>query len=98
MNEKLPDSSDEQASESFARRETNFRKELRQLLNCHSMENNSDTPDFILSSYLITCIAAFDGAVKARDRWHGFKPFRGLSEGTNEGCVYSPEDQKDPKE
>lgn len=48
-----------------------FRKELERLLNYHSMEKKSNTPDFILASYLVGCLAAFDAAVKDRDLWYG---------------------------
>jgi hypothetical protein len=48
----------------------NFRKELENLINAHSMENGSDTPDYILAHYLHTCLDAFDSAVKERTRWY----------------------------
>jgi len=34
------------------------------------MENASDTPDFILAQYLSDCLAAFDKAVRERERWY----------------------------
>jgi len=43
-----------------------FRKELEALINQHSMENGSNTPDFVLSNYLCSCLTAFDDAVNAR--------------------------------
>jgi hypothetical protein len=48
----------------------NFRKELRHLINKHSIENGSDTPDFILAEYLKDCLKAFDKATKRRTDWH----------------------------
>jgi hypothetical protein len=48
-----------------------FRKELEALLNCHSKENGSDTPDYILATYLMACLDAFDGAVNSRENWCG---------------------------
>lgn len=48
-----------------------FRKELAQLLNRFSMENASDTPDYLLADYLIDCLRALDTAVRARERWYG---------------------------
>jgi hypothetical protein len=47
-----------------------FRKELEQLINRHSLENGSDTPDFMLAGYLVDCLAAFDKAVTQRTRWY----------------------------
>ena len=48
-----------------------FKKELEELINKHSMENGSDTPDLILATYLLSCLKAFDDATKNRDRWYG---------------------------
>ena len=48
-----------------------FREELEQVINRHSMENGSDTPDFILSEYMADCLTAFDKAVARRERWYG---------------------------
>lgn len=51
-----------------------FRKKLEILINSLSLENYSDTPDFILANYLLTCFENFNIATKARNRWYeGFK-------------------------
>ena len=50
-----------------------FRKELEEIINKHSCENGSDTPDFILADYLQVCLTAFDLAVRARESWYGRK-------------------------
>jgi hypothetical protein len=47
-----------------------FRKDLEGLINRYSMENGSNTPDFMLSSYLVACLFAFDEITKARDKWY----------------------------
>ncbi len=49
---------------------TDFQLELDHLINRHSMENGSDTPDFILAKYLKTCLDAFDAAVRRRTEWY----------------------------
>lgn len=51
-----------------------FRADLEKLLNRCSMENSSNTPDFILAKYLQACLDAFSGAVRERERWHGRDP------------------------
>lgn len=51
--------------------ESGFRRELQDLINMHSMENGSDTPDFILAEYLDNCLKAFDTATAAREKWYG---------------------------
>lgn len=48
-----------------------FRKELEQLINKHSKENGSNTPDFILAEFLHNCLIAFDQAVDRRETWYG---------------------------
>lgn len=41
------------------------------MLNRHSAENGSNTPDFILGQYLVDCLKAFDKATNAREKWYG---------------------------
>jgi hypothetical protein len=48
-----------------------FTKELTDLINRHSMENASNTPDFILANYLMTCLNAFAQATQQRETWYG---------------------------
>lgn len=48
-----------------------FRTELEKLINGHSKENESDTPDFILAEFLAGCLAVFDDAVCSRTKWYG---------------------------
>lgn len=48
-----------------------FRDELKLLINKHSMENGSDTPDFILAEYLAAQLDLFDICVAGRDAWYG---------------------------
>ena len=50
-----------------------FRKELEGLINKHSMENGSNTPDFLLAEFLNSCLAAFDLAVQQRDKWYSVR-------------------------
>ena len=45
--------------------------ELRRLINQHSLERVSNTPDWILSGYLLACLAALDVAVQQRETWYG---------------------------
>ena len=48
-----------------------FQDELESLINRHSQESGSDTPDFILASYLNDCLKSYNAAVQARDQWYG---------------------------
>ena len=51
-----------------------LRTEIEHAINCNSAENGSDTPDFILAEYLTDCLAAYDRAVTAREKWYGREP------------------------
>lgn len=50
---------------------TTLRDDIQVAINCHSAENGSDTPDFVLAEYLTSCLASFDRAVKEREKWYG---------------------------
>lgn len=52
-------------------RKKSFEESIRHAINCHSMENASNTPDFILAKYLEACLDAFDVAVQQRETWYG---------------------------
>jgi hypothetical protein len=45
-----------------------FERDLTTLLNRHSLENFSNTPDFVLARYLITCLDAFNEATNHRKK------------------------------
>jgi len=55
--------------------------ELRAVINCNSVENASNTPDFLLASYLGACLDAYAAAVSARDRWFGIDPWNRTKQG-----------------
>lgn len=48
-----------------------FERELAGLINRHSKENESNTPDFILAQYMLNCLNAFTLASRAREKWYG---------------------------
>ena len=45
-----------------------FEHALKDLLNCYSMDG--DTPDYLLASFLMACLSAYNQTVTARDKWH----------------------------
>ncbi len=53
--------------------EMQFAKGLENLINRYSMENGSDTPDFILAGFLVNCLRQFNQAVTEREQWYGRK-------------------------
>jgi hypothetical protein len=48
-----------------------FERELTSLINSYSEENESNTPDFILASYMNNCLKAFNEATNMREKWYG---------------------------
>ena len=53
---------------------TKFEQELRSLINRHSVENASNSPDFILAQFLQGCLSTFDTAIQQRETWYGRDP------------------------
>jgi hypothetical protein len=50
-----------------------FKQELESLINRYSLENGSDTPDFILAQYLVDCLKVYARIARRRDKWYGYK-------------------------
>ena len=46
-----------------------FERALKNLLNYHGVENASNTPDYLLASFLTACLSAYNQTVIARDKW-----------------------------
>ena len=56
------------------RNERSFREDLQSLINKYSMENGSNTPDFLLSEYLTSQLNLWDQYVTRREKWFGRAP------------------------
>jgi hypothetical protein len=48
-----------------------IKEDLERIINCSSRENESNTPDFILATYLYECLLSFEQAIRIRDTWYG---------------------------
>lgn len=48
-----------------------FEQAIRKAINCHSMENGSNTPDFLLARYLCDCLDAYNRIMVEREKWYG---------------------------
>jgi hypothetical protein len=48
-----------------------FYNELAELIRKYSLENRSDTPDFMLANFLIGCFESFNQSLRARESWYG---------------------------
>jgi len=46
---------------------TPLEKDLAEVLNKHSADNDAETPDYILAVYLVSCLKAFKRAVIWRE-------------------------------
>ena len=49
---------------------SDFRQDLTNLINIHSKENESNTPDFILAQYLLDCLTLFNSTFDSRKKWY----------------------------
>ena len=47
--------------------------ELAEVINRNSLENESNTPDFVLAEYLYYCLESFNWASNRRETWYGKK-------------------------
>lgn len=52
------------------KRELTFKEKLTSLINSHSKENRSDTPDFILAEFMDRSLETFDIMTNKRDSWY----------------------------
>ena len=48
-----------------------FRAKIEILINMFSLENGSDTPDYVLAEYLTDCLKAYDKAAQGAYRHKG---------------------------
>lgn len=51
-------------------KELDFKRDLAKLLNRYSMENGSNTPDFLLADYLFWCLLSYNSIAQKNDQWH----------------------------
>lgn len=51
-----------------------FKTELTELLNKHSKEKDSNTPDHILADYLISCLEIYNFTTQRAALWHHAPP------------------------
>lgn len=58
---------------SEASKEKLFEAELASLVNKYNMESGSNTPDFVIASYLVECLKTFNQSVVWRERWYSVK-------------------------
>lgn len=50
-----------------------FEKELENLINRYSKENDSNTPDYVLAHYIKYSLQAFNQATNLREQYYGRK-------------------------
>ena len=69
-----------------------FRKELTGLINKHSLENGSDTPDYIIADYLIRCLEGMNMLVNTRERSYEAGKIEGAREALEKVKEYRDSD------
>lgn len=47
-----------------------FEKDLASLINKHSLENGSDTPDFILARHMVACLLIYNQSANQNSKWY----------------------------
>ncbi len=62
---------DEKADQHEADQRAAFQRELAGLINRHSRGDDSNTPYFLLASYLMQCLDTWNDATHQRDKWKG---------------------------
>jgi hypothetical protein len=72
-------------STASVQRERSFSDDLKDLINHHSRENYSNTPDLVLAQFLVGTIKSFEEAVNQREAWYG------RAGSTTQGCDASVE-------
>lgn len=54
-------------------KKSTFEKELEELINRYSLENESNTPDFILADLVKNTLNIFACTIKSREEWYGIR-------------------------
>jgi hypothetical protein len=48
-----------------------FMKELTRSINKHNIDNELNTPDFILAEYVFSCLTVLQNQIRAKENWFG---------------------------
>jgi hypothetical protein len=59
-----------------------FRLDLCRIINRHSLDCRSNTPDFILADYLVDCLLSYEKIHEKNEKWYGKKLEVGCCDGT----------------
>lgn len=54
-----------------------FTEDIEDVINRHSREGDSNTPDFILARFLIECLSAWNHACRDRELFYGVDHYLG---------------------
>lgn len=80
-----------------------FEHDLAKLINKHSLENETNVPDFILASYLVQCLEAFRHTVQHTHNWFEGSRWNnpcGITDNRDEtehACHHSKHKENEPK-
>jgi hypothetical protein len=45
--------------------------DITTVINMHSLENTSNTPDFLLAEFMLACLYAYNTTLQKRTLWYG---------------------------
>ena len=63
----------DETKQGYDEKDSAFIKEIAAVINKYSMENNSNTPDFILAEMLLGFLTVFENTTRKREEWFGEK-------------------------
>ncbi len=55
-------------------KQVKFVREVAEVINRYSLENESNTPDFIIAEHLWSCLLSFNETVQSRNDWYSLTP------------------------
>ena len=53
------------------KRDIEFERDLTKIINKHSIESGSGTPDFVIAHFLMACLHAFERSLELRSNFFG---------------------------
>ncbi len=59
----------EKTTQGYDEKDSAFIKEVAAVINRLSVENRSNTPDFVLAEYLLGCLTVYENTVAKTDKW-----------------------------
>lgn len=49
-----------------------FKEQIAAIINMEGRESNSNTPDFLLAEFMVSCLVSAEHLINAREAWYGY--------------------------